>query len=60
ADQRGQRVEAIRGYFVKEGAVPELKKRILEERVLEFLLESSELVQPSAPAADAAPAEAAE
>ena len=62
ADQRGQRVEAIRGYFVKEGAVPELKKRILEERVLEFLLESSDLVPPAAAAAASteAPAEAAE
>lgn len=48
ADMRGQRVEAIRGYFVKENAVPELKKRILEERTLDWLLEASELKAPEA------------
>jgi trigger factor len=53
ADMRGQRVEAIRGYFKKDNAVEELRKRILEERTLEWLLEASELVTP---AADAAPA----
>ena len=57
ADMRGQRVEAIRGYFQKDNAVEELRKRLLEEKTLEWLLEASELVAPSgAPAADAAPA----
>jgi len=61
ADQRGQRVEAIRGYFVKEGAVEELRKRILEERAIDWLLEQAELktVEASeAPAEIEAPAEA--
>ncbi len=55
ADQRGQRVEAIRGYFKKDNAVEELRKRLLEERTLEWLLEASELV---APAGGEAPAPA--
>ncbi|MEN9785309.1 MAG: Trigger factor [Pseudomonadota bacterium] len=58
ADQRGQRVEAIRGYFQKDNAVEELRKRLLEERTLEWLLEASELVTVSgdAPASESAPA----
>jgi trigger factor len=56
ADMRGQRVEAIRGYFKKDNAVEELRKRILEERTLEWLLEASELVTPNGEAAAAAPA----
>ncbi len=66
ADMRGQRVEAIRGYFAKDNAVGELKKRLLEERTLDWLLERAELVDvtgtdnDSAPAAEAAPAAAEE
>ena len=52
ADMRGQRVEAIRGYFQKENAVGELKKRLMEERTIDWLLEASELKAPEAPAAD--------
>ncbi len=48
ADMRGQRVEAIRGYFQKDNAVEELRKRLLEEKTLEWLLEASDLVAPSA------------
>lgn len=44
ADMRGQRVEAIRGYFAKDNAVGELKKRLLEERTLDWLLERAEFV----------------
>ena len=43
ADLRGQRVEAIRGYFAKDNAIEELRKRLLEERTLEWLLEHAEL-----------------
>ncbi|MFZ5475814.1 MAG: trigger factor, partial [Myxococcota bacterium] len=60
ADMRGQRVEAIRGYFKKDNAVEELRKRLLEERTLEWLLERSELVDVAPDAdkgAEAAPAE---
>jgi trigger factor len=44
ADQRGQTVEAVKGYFEKDGAVDELRDRILEEKTLEWLLERSNLV----------------
>ncbi len=57
ADARGQRVEAIRGYFKKDNAVEELRKRLLEERTLEWLLERAELVD--AAEGEAAPAEVA-
>lgn len=60
ADMRGQRVEAIRGYFAKDNAVGELKKRLLEERTLDWLLERAELVDVTGTDNDtaAAPAEA--
>lgn len=59
ADMRGQRVEAIRGYLQKEGAVGDLKKHLLEERTLDWVLERAELEYVSendtaAPAAEAA------
>jgi len=44
ADQRGQSVEAVRGWFSKEGAHDELRERILEEKTLDWLLERSHLV----------------
>ena len=43
ADMRGQRVEAIRGYIQKEGAAGDLKKHLLEERALDWVLERSDL-----------------
>lgn len=62
ADLRGQRVEAIRGYFVKENAVEELRKRLLEERTLEWILEQADLKVADAPvdAPADAPADAPE
>jgi trigger factor len=44
ADQRGQSVEAVRGWFGKEDAVAELKDRILEEKTLDWLLERANLI----------------
>lgn len=44
ADMRGQAVEAIRGYLEREGAMGMLSTRILEERVLDWLMENAELV----------------
>lgn len=41
---RGQRKEAIKGYFAKDNAVEELRKRLSEERTLDWLLERAELV----------------
>jgi len=60
ADERGQSVEAIKGYFVRDGVEDELRSRLLEEKTLDFLLERSKLVEPKAkPAkAEAAPAAA--
>lgn len=51
ASARGQQVEAIRGYFEKENAVEELRARLLEEKVLDWLLGQSDLkpYDPSAP-----------
>ena len=51
--QRGQTVEAVRGYFMKEGAVDELRDRLLEEKTLDWLLENSNLVEPAEDAQDA-------
>lgn len=66
ADARGQRVEAIKGYIQKDGAVGELKKHLLEERTLDWVLERCELDYVSdsdesaaAPAAEEAKAEPA-
>ncbi|MFT4627852.1 MAG: trigger factor [Myxococcota bacterium] len=52
AEQRGQTVEAVRGYFMKEDAVQELRDRLLEEKTLDWLLENSNLVEPPAGAVD--------
>ncbi|MBM4369221.1 MAG: trigger factor [Deltaproteobacteria bacterium] len=58
ADARGQRVEAIKGYIQKDGAVGELRKHLLEERTLDWVLERCELdyVSDSDEAAAATPA----
>jgi FKBP-type peptidyl-prolyl cis-trans isomerase (trigger factor) len=55
AGSRHQTPAAIRGYLEKEGAMPVLRDRVLEEKVLEWLLENAELM--SAPAAEAPAAE---
>ncbi len=60
ADERGQSVEAIRGWFQKEEAIEELRARLLEEATLDWLLEHAEVVRtaPSEePASEGAPAE---
>ncbi len=47
ADERGQRVEAVKGYLLQEeGAVDTLRSRLLEEKVLDWLFEQAELVEP--------------
>lgn len=57
ADERGQSVEAVRGWFAKDEAVQDLRERIVEEKVLDWLLEQSTLVdappQSDTPAAGA-------
>jgi trigger factor len=59
ADSRGQQIEAIRGYFQKENAIEDLRGRLLQEKVIDWLLEAAELetVDP-ANDNDEAPAEA--
>jgi trigger factor len=59
ADERGQTVEAIKGYFVKDDVVDELRSRLLEEKTLDLLLEKSKLVEakPAAAVPEAAEAE---
>lgn len=64
ATQRGQTPTAIRGYLEKEQAMPVLRIRVLEEKVLEWLMENADLtaeapapVEPEEAAAE--PAEAA-
>lgn len=60
AEDGGQTVEAVKGWFARQDMAQELKDRILEEKTLEWLLERSNLVDASAaaaPAAEAAPAE---
>lgn len=48
ADQRGQTVEAIKGYFIKDNAVEELRARLLEEKTLDWLLERAKIVTEAA------------
>jgi trigger factor len=60
ADMRGQRVEAIRGYIQKDGAVADLRKHLLEERALDWVLERCDLEyvgegEAAEPAAEASP-----
>lgn len=52
ADERGQTVEAIRGYFVREDAEEMLRGRLLEQKALEWLFERAERVPPSTDPAD--------
>jgi len=59
ADMRGQRVEAIRGYIQKDGAVGDLRKHLLEERALDWVLERSDLETAGEGAAAEAPADPA-
>lgn len=58
ADESGQPIEAIKGFFAKDEAIDELKDRLLEEKALDWLLERANLVDslPEAPAAEAKPA----
>lgn len=59
SDERGQTVEALRGYLMSEqGAEDDFKARLLEEKCLDFLLENATLTDtaPEPVAAEAAPA----
>ncbi len=56
AEQRGQPVEAIRGYIEQENAAEMLKGRIQEEKTLDWLLDNAKITKVDPPSADAAPA----
>ena len=62
ADSRGQQIEAIRGYFQKENAIEDLRGRLLQEKVIDWLLEASvlETVDPANDNDDAVAETAAE
>ncbi len=59
AAERGQTVEAVRGWFVKDDAVEDLRQRILEEKTLDWLLARAKVTE-AAPEAASASGEAAE
>lgn len=61
ADESGQPIEAIKGFFAKDDAIDELKDRLLEEKALDWLLERANLVDslPEAPAEEKAEAKPA-
>jgi trigger factor len=50
AEQRGQPVEAIRGYIEQEGASSVLKARIQEEKTLDWLLDNAKVTKVDPPA----------
>ena len=56
AEQRGQPVEAIRGYIEQENASEMLKGRIQEEKTLDWLLDNAKITKVDPPSPDAAPA----
>jgi len=45
ADARGEQVEAVRGYFNKEGAIDDLKARLVEEKTLDWLVDQAKLIK---------------
>lgn len=59
AEERGQAMEAIRGYLEREGATEVLRQRIMEEKTLNWLLDHNEIVEiePEVARADALPDE---
>ncbi len=58
ADARGEQVEAVRGHFGKEGAIEDLKARLVEEKTLDWLMDQAKLVKAKAPAKKKAAAKA--
>jgi trigger factor len=57
AEQQGQNIELIKGYFNTQERLDDLRARLQEEKTLDWLLERANLVAPSP--ADDAPAKAA-
>jgi len=59
ADERGQTVESIKGYYVKDGKVEQLRGLLLEEKVLDWLLDRANVIRKALSSTDDAQAEAA-
>lgn len=59
AAERGQTAEAVRGWFQRDGALEDLRHRLLEEKALDWLLERANVTRQAPEAAVAAPAAAA-
>jgi len=43
AEQRGQTVEAVKGWLAQDGGLEDFRQRILEEKTLDWLLEHAEI-----------------
>ena len=53
ADETGQRVEAVKGLYMKNNALDDLKSKLLEEKALEFVIEKAEISDEERPLTDA-------
>lgn len=49
ARESGQRVEAVRGLYMKNNAIEDLKSKILEEKALEFVMEKANVTDVEKP-----------
>jgi trigger factor len=52
AEETGQRVEAVRGLYMKNNAIEDLKSKILEEKALEFVMEKANVTDMEKPFAE--------
>lgn len=53
ADETGQRVEAVKGLYMKNNALDDLKSKLLEEKALELVIEKAQISDEERPATDA-------
>lgn len=53
ADETGQRVEAVKGLYMKNNALDDLRSKLLEEKALEFVIEKAEISDEDRPLTDA-------
>ncbi|MFM7204078.1 MAG: trigger factor [Myxococcota bacterium] len=53
ADETGQRVEQVKGMYIKNNAMDDLKSKLLEEKALEFVIEKADITDEDHPLTDA-------
>lgn len=53
AEETGQRVEQVKGMYIKNNAMDDLKSKLLEEKALEFVIEKAEITDEEHPLTDA-------